>query len=137
MIFEETVILSKPFAEAVQAVKAALAGVGFGVLTEIDLQATLKSKIGTDIEPHTIIGACNPGLAARALEVDPQIGVLLPCNVVVRQSGPNVIVEAMDPGLMSKVSGNSDIEPIATEAGNLMNDALARMAANAELTTGR
>ena len=136
MIFEETVILSKPFAEAVQAVKASLAAVGFGVLTEVDLQATLKAKINSDIEPHIIIGACNPSLAARALAVDPQIGVLLPCNVVVRQSGPNVIVEAMDPGLMSKVSGNSDIAPIAAEARNLMNDALGRVTANAELTSG-
>lgn len=136
MIFEETVILSRPFAEAVRDVKAAFAAVGFGTLTEIDLQYTLKSKIDAVIDPYVVIGACNPDLASRALEVDPQIGVLLPCNVVVRQSGEDVIVEAMDPGLMANISGVEGIKPIATEARNLVNDALAQLTATAELTSG-
>lgn len=136
MVFEETVILSTPFAEAVDDVKAAFAAVGFGTLTEIDMQATLKAKIGADLDPHVIIGACNPMLANRALQADPQIGVLLPCNVVVRQAGDDVIVEAMDPGLMASISGNEDISPIADEARILVNDALDRLTAKAELTSG-
>ena len=136
MIFEETVILSKPFAEAVHDVKAAFAAVGFGTLTEIDMRATLKAKIDEDIEPYVIIGACNPTLASKALKSEPQIGVLLPCNVVVRQSGDDVIVEAMDPGLMASMTGNPDISPIATEARHLINDALSRLTATPELVTG-
>ena len=137
MIFEEAVILSEPFADAVDNVKAALSAVGFGTLTEIDMQATLKAKIDNDIEPMVIIGACNPTLASRALEADPQIGVLLPCNVVVRQFGADVMVEAMDPGLMGTISGIEEIKPIAAEARELMNDALGRLTATAELTSGR
>ncbi|MGI9614976.1 MAG: DUF302 domain-containing protein [Acidimicrobiales bacterium] len=136
MVFEETVILSTPFAEAVDDVKAAFAAVGFGTLTEIDLQATLKAKIGAELDPHVIIGACNPTLANRALQADPQIGVLLPCNVVVRQSGDDVIVEAMDPGLMATISGSEDISPLADEARTLVNEALERLTAEAELTSG-
>lgn len=136
MIFEETVILSKPFIEAVDDVKAAFAAVGFGTLTEIDMQATLKAKIDHDIEPHVIIGACNPTLASRALQADPQIGVLLPCNVVIRQSGADVIVEAMDPGLMATITGNDDITSIATEARTLVNVALSQLTALTELTSG-
>lgn len=79
MIFEEVVALSKPFDEAVEAVKHALAAEGFGTLTEINMQQTLKAKIDKDIAPYVIIGACNPTLASRALELEPQIGVLLRC----------------------------------------------------------
>lgn len=136
MIFEETIILSRTFHEAVSEVKAAFAAVGFGTLTEIDMQATLKAKIDKDIEPYVIIGACNPALASRALDVDPQLGVLLPCNVVVRQFGEDVMVEAMDPGLMASISGVEDIKPIAAEARSLVNDALARLTATPELATG-
>lgn len=131
MIFEESVILSQPFAVAVDNVKTSLAAVGFGTLTEIDMQATLKAKIGEDIDPYVIIGACNPTLASRVLASEPQMGVLLPCNVVVRQTDVGVIVEALDPGLMATISGNSDIEPIAAEARNLINDALAQLTASA------
>ena len=136
MIFEETIVLSRTFSEAVSEVKAAFAAVGFGILTEIDMQATLKTKIDKDIEPYVIIGACNPNLASRALDVDPQMGVLLPCNVVVRQLGDDVMVEAMDPGLMASISGVEDIKPIAAEARSLVNDALSRLASTPELATG-
>ena len=136
MIFEETVIMSQPFPNAVNDVKAACAAVGFGTLTEIDMQATLKAKIDKDIEPYVILGVCNPTLASQALDVSSQIGVLLPCNVVVRQSGDDVIVEAMDPGLMATISGNSSVKPIAAEARRLLNDALGRLTA-AELNSGR
>ncbi len=133
MIFEETVVLSRAFGEVVDEVKAMFASVGFGVLTEIDMQATLQAKVGKSIDRYVIIGACNPNLASRALEIEPQVGVLLPCNVVVRQSGDQVIVEAMDPGLMASMTGNERLAEVATEARALMNDALGRLAASAEL----
>ncbi len=135
MIFEETVVLTRPFDEALDAVKAAFASVGFGTLTEIDMQKTLKSKIDKDLEGYTIIGACNPKLAARALDVDRQIGVLLPCNVVVRQVGENVVVEVMDPGLMASITGNDDVVPIAAEARQLVNTALETLMATPVLST--
>ncbi len=133
MIFEESAVLSRTFTEALAEVKAAFASVGFGTLTEIDMQATLKAKIDKDIDPYVIVGACNPKLASRALEIDPQIGVLLPCNVVVRQFGDYVMVEAMDPGLMASITGNDDIAPIAAEARELVSQALSHLMAPPEL----
>jgi uncharacterized protein (DUF302 family) len=136
MIFEEVVALDKPFGEAVDMVKQALAAEGFGTLTEIDMQKTLKAKIDKDIDPYVIIGACNPSLASRALEIEPQIGVLLPCNVVVRQAGDRVLVEALDPNLMASVTGNEHMQPIADFARTLINNALARLTAPHELPAG-
>lgn len=124
MVYEETVVSSRPFDDVLAGVKAAFATVGFGTLTEIDLQATLADKVGKVMEPYVIIGACNPTLASRAVDAVPQIGVLLPCNVVVRQAGRDVHVEAMDPGLMAKVSGRDDIAPIAAEARTLVGQAM-------------
>ena len=126
-VFEESVVLSGTVPEAIESVKAALAEQGFGALTEIDMQATLRSKIGKEIDPYVIIGACNPKLASAALEVDPQIGVLLPCNVVVRASGDDVVVEAMDPGLMVQFVASDSIEPIASEARELIGAAMASL----------
>lgn len=127
MVFEETIVLSKPFDEVVAAVKAAFSAEGFGTLTEIDLQATLENKIGKQMGRYTIIGACNPELAGRAVDALPQIGVLLPCNVVVRESGDDVLVEAMDPGLMANVSGSEALAPIAADARELVSNALGRL----------
>ena len=128
MIFEETVVLEVPFDEALARTKEAFAAEGFGTLTEIDVQATLADKIGKEMDPYVIVGACNPGLAGRALDAEPQIGVLLPCNVVVRQTGGNVVVEAMDPGLMSTIVGTESIRPIADEARRLVSNAMERLA---------
>jgi uncharacterized protein (DUF302 family) len=129
MIFEETVVLAVPFDEALARTKEAFAAEGFGTLTEIDVQATLAEKIGKEMDAYVIVGACNPGLADRALEAEPQIGVLLPCNVVVRQTGDNVVVEAMDPGLMATIVGTESIRPIADEARRLVSNALERLSA--------
>ena len=124
MIIEESVILSEPFDEALAKVKAALAAVGFGVLTEIDLQATMQEKIDKSIPQHVILGACNPNLAGQALDADPTIGVLLPCNVVVREADDGVTVEALDPGLMSSLTGKEELGPVSDEARRLPGEAL-------------
>jgi len=129
MVFEESVVLGVPFAEALAATKSALADHGFGVLTEIDVQQTLKTKVDKDMESYVIIGACNPKLASAALDVEPNIGVLLPCNVVVRQVGDMVQVDALDPGLMVSMTSLDELGPIAAEARRLIGEALAALAA--------
>ena len=103
-------------AEARPIVEAALNAEGFGVLTEIDVAATMKAKLGTDGPPHLILGACNPSLAHRALQAEPSAGALLPCNVVIRDQGGQTIVEAMDPAAVLGVVQSTAIEPIASEA---------------------
>lgn len=127
MIYEETVVLNGPFDEALARTKAALAAEGFGTLTEIDLQTTLLDKIGKEIEPYVIVGACNPQLAGRALDAVPQIGALLPCNVIVRQVGDDIMVEALDPGLMATITGNDDIGDVADEARERIGRALSAL----------
>jgi uncharacterized protein (DUF302 family) len=97
-------------------VRAALAEQGFGVLTEIDVAATLKAKLGEDLEDYVILGACNPALAHRALGVDRSVGLLLPCNVVLRATGEGTLVEIADPGLMVGFTGEQGLEPVARDA---------------------
>lgn len=136
MILSEAVVLSKPFDDVVARVKAEYAAVGFGTLTEIDMQKTLKAKIDKDIDPYVIIGACNPTLASKALEIEPQIGVLLPCNVIVRQTGDTVTVEAMDPGLMGSLTNNPEMTKVGADARELINTALERLTTPSELESG-
>ncbi|MGW8813996.1 DUF302 domain-containing protein [Gordonia terrae] len=119
--------LQLPFEEAVARTRAALADQGFGVLTEIDVKATLKTKLDEDMEPYLILGACNPPLAHRALGVQRQIGLLLPCNVVVRSDpdDPNqTLVEAMNPDLMVQVSDEPNLEPVARDAAEKLGAAI-------------
>jgi uncharacterized protein (DUF302 family) len=127
MVYEETVVLEMPFDQALARVKESFAEFGFGTLTEIDLQATLHQKVGKEMDRYVIVGACNPHLASAALDTEPLIGVLLPCNVVVREVGDKVIVDAMDPGLMASMTGRPEMQPIADEARELVNSALARL----------
>ncbi len=108
--------LQSTFADAVARTRDALAAQGFGVLTEIDMKATLKAKLGQDMENYLILGACNPPLAHRAVDIDRQIGLLLPCNVVVRTDPADdsrVIVEAMNPQLLVQVTGESALQDVA------------------------
>lgn len=128
MVFEETVVLTGPFEEVLAATKSALAEQGFGVLTEIDMQDTLQSRIGKQIDRYVILGACNPALAAAALDVEPQVGALLPCNVVVHQVDATVHVDALDPGLMVSMTSRDELAPIAAEARRRIGDALASLA---------
>ena len=123
--------LSQPIDEARARVEAALRDEGFGVLTEIDVAATLKTKLGVDRTPYVILGACNPGLAHRALEIDPSIGALLPCNVVLRQSdeGSGTIVEIMDPVAALGIAGSAGVAPIAAEAAERLRRVLAAVIA--------
>ncbi len=129
MVFEESVVLNVEFAEALAATKAALAAHGFGVLTEIDMQQTLKAKVDKDMDAYVILGACNPKLASAALDIEPHVGVLLPCNVVVRQVGNAVQIDALDPGLMVSMTSRDELAPIAAEARRLLGEALASLAA--------
>lgn len=127
MEYTRTVTLKADFDQAVGRVKAALQRQGFGTITEIDLRATLREKIGADIEPYLIIGACNPNLAKRALDVDRRIGALLPCNVVVRQYGDEIVVDALDPTILVSLSEEEGLRPIASEAGRLIGEALSEL----------
>lgn len=113
------------FDDAVAATRAALAEHGFGVLTEIDVQATMKAKLDADMEPYLILGACNPPLAHQALGVDPSIGLLLPCNVVVRRADGVTVVQAMDPQLLVDVMHEPALKAVADEAAQRLSNALA------------
>ena len=105
------------FTEAVARVREQLAADGFGVLCEIDVQATLKQKLDVDREPYLILGACNPALAHRALEAEPELGVLLPCNVVIYQEDGQTRIAAVDAEQMLSIVGNDELAPTATGSG--------------------
>lgn len=112
--FGKSVSLS--FDAALERVTQELQKEGFGVLTEIDVQATLKKKLNADMQPYRILGACNPSLAHRALAAEPEIGLLLPCNVVVRQDEAGTVhVEFMDPAAVLELVGKPEIHRLAAE----------------------
>ncbi|BAJ27007.1 MULTISPECIES: DUF302 domain-containing protein [Kitasatospora] len=117
-----------PFAAAAEKVRAALAGQGFGVLTEIDMTATLRAKLGVELEDYLVLGACNPPIAHRALEADRRIGLLLPCNVVLRAVPEGILVEAMDPELMVEFTGRPELAEVADEAAGRLRAALGSLA---------
>jgi uncharacterized protein (DUF302 family) len=106
---------SLPFEEADQRVRAELAKEGFGVLTEIDVTATLKAKLDVDVPRTKILGACMPRLAYQAMQAEPDVALLLPCNVVVRDTGRETVVEAIDPVVQLGVSGNQALLPVAQD----------------------
>jgi uncharacterized protein (DUF302 family) len=113
------------FDDVLAATRQALAHQGFGVLTEIDIRATLKAKLDVDVEPQVILGACRPPLAHAALQAEPSVGLLLPCNVVVRAvDDDTTLVEALDPAVMVSLTGNEALAPVATEAGQRLAAAL-------------
>ena len=125
MSYALTATVNRSFTDTLAATRQALADQGFGVLTEIDIKSTLKAKLDADVDPQVILGACRPPLAHAALQAEPSIGLLLPCNVVVRYLEPDsTLVEAMDPSIMVQLTDNAALAPIAAEAGQLLSAAL-------------
>ena len=123
-----TVTVDSGFTDTVDTVRAALAEQGFGVLTEIDIAATMKTKLDLDLPPHLILGACNPQLASQALAAEPSVGVLLPCNVVIRTiDESHTLVEAMNPGIISQLSDNPGVADVASQALSKITAALAAL----------
>ncbi len=108
--------LDIPYEEAIAKTTQALQEEGFGVLTEIDVKATLKKKLDVDFRRYIILGACNPQLANRALNTELEIGLLLPCNVIVYEDGDGSVVSIGDPNVMMQAAANTELEPLALEA---------------------
>ena len=123
-----TATVDRDFDTVVSEVKAALAEQGFGIITEIDMKATLKAKLDVEIEQQVILGACNPGFAHRALQVEPAIGLLLPCNVVVRTAPEGTIVEMINPQTMVDLSGSAEMADLASHVTDALTSALAAVA---------
>jgi uncharacterized protein (DUF302 family) len=125
MSYALSTTIHKPFDESLAATREALDAHGFGVLTEIDMAATLKKKLGVDIAPQVILGACNPPTAYEALQAEESIGLLLPCNVVVRSvDAGTTTVEAIDPETMHQLTGNDAMRPVAQRIGGMLQAAL-------------
>jgi uncharacterized protein (DUF302 family) len=122
--YEQSITVEMPYAEAVSSVKEALSEQGFGVLSEIDVKATLREKRGVDMEDYVILGACNPDLAHQALEIDRSIGVLLPCNVVVSSHGDGSKIQILDPQTMASVTERQELQPVADEASQRLQGVL-------------
>lgn len=128
MAYAITTTVPRPFTAVLQQTRKALADVGFGVLTEIDIQQTLKTKLDVDVPAQVVLGACRPPLAYAALQAEPSIGLLLPCNVVVRAlSATSTVVEAIDPQMMVGVTGNEGLADVASDAGTRLRAALATL----------
>jgi len=120
-----TTTVRRPFADTLDATRVSLADQGFGVLTEIDIQATLKAKLDVDVPAQVILGACRPPLAYEALQREPSVGLLLPCNVVVRYLDDNTtVVEALDPKVMVSLTQNDGLSFVADEAAKRLTAAL-------------
>lgn len=133
MTYTHHLTLDQPYAQAVESVRAALSEQGFGIITEIDMRATFEKKLDADaaeeIGDYIILGACNPSLARRALAAEPQLGALLPCNVIVRRGADDgrSIVEAMDPKVMVQLSDSDQVRTVAEDADSRLQGALAAL----------
>jgi uncharacterized protein (DUF302 family) len=121
--------LNRPFEEVNEEVRVALAGQGFGVVSEIDMQATLRTKIDVEIDQQIILGVCNPKYAHRALLAEPSIGLLLPCNVVIRETDAGTVVEMINPQMMTEITEAPEMEAIANEVSEKLSAALASLRA--------
>lgn len=121
--------VSLPYSEAVARTRDLLKAEGFGVLTEIDVQKTLKEKLGADFRKYVILGACNPPLAHRALQAEPEIGLILPCNVIVYEEGAGSVVSVMDPVAALGIVGNEALRPIAEDAAARLHRVIDKLSA--------
>lgn len=124
MTYGLSATLDRPFDDTVADVREALASQGFGVISEIDMQATLRSKLGIEIDPYLILGACNPRYAHQSLQCDPSIGLLLPCNVVIRSADAGTIVEMINPQMLVQVTQNPDLQQVAHEVSDRLESAM-------------
>ncbi|WP_320538156.1 DUF302 domain-containing protein [Pseudarthrobacter sp. IC2-21] len=133
MTYTLATTVSLPWAEALERTREALAAQGFGILTEINIRSTFEAKLGADaadaVGDYIILGACNPSLASRALAAEPEMGALLPCNVVVRRNrdAEATTVEAIDPQAMVQLSGAPAVKEVADDAGTRLRKALASL----------
>lgn len=138
MTYTRATTVSLPWAEALERTREALAAQGFGILTEINVRSTFEAKLGTEaadaVGDYVILGACNPSLASRALAAEPQMGALLPCNVVVRRNGAaeSTTVEAIDPQTMVQLSSAPSVKEVADDAGTRLRKALASLGETSE-----
>ncbi|MFH9470837.1 DUF302 domain-containing protein [Streptomyces clavifer] len=128
MGYDRTIRVHAGFTRTVAAARQALAAQRFGVLAEIDMAATLKAKLGRDMEDYLILGACNPQLAEQALDADRSIGLLLPCNVVIRTEESQTVVQALDPTIMVTLTGLDTMTPVSNEASRRLDSMLAQLA---------
>ena len=128
MTYGKTITLDRPYAETVARVRAALLEQGFGVLTEIDVTATMQAKLGKHLEDYLILGACNPPLAYQALDVERSLGLMLPCNVVVRAADAGTVVEILDPHTMVSLTDRPELRPVPDEATRRLDTVLASLA---------
>ena len=125
MGFALSTVLRTSFDDAVTRTREALAGQGFGVLTEIDMQATLKAKLGEDMEQYLILGACNPKMANEAIRMEPRVGAMLPCNVIVRAApGDEIMVSAIDPVASMQAIPNRDLAFVADQVRDMLKAAV-------------
>ncbi|MCT9000617.1 DUF302 domain-containing protein [Chelativorans intermedius] len=115
------------FEEAVERTRAALAEQGFGVLTEIDAKATMKKKLNVEMEPYLILGACNPTMAHKAIGMEPRVGAMLPCNVILRQVERGVEVSAVDPVASMMAIDNQELKRVAGQVRDLLANAIERI----------
>ena len=136
MTYTHSIVVSAGYEEAVQKTREALAGQGFGILSEIDVRATFNTKLGEEaarnVGDYVILGACNPQLASRALAAEPDLGALLPCNVVVRR-GPDATqttIQAIDPQTMVQLSASSAVQEVANDADTRLRAALTSLEGN-------
>lgn len=129
MSYGNSITVDAPFAETVERVRTELKTEGFGVLTEIDITATMQAKLGEQMEDYVVLGACNPPLAHQALAAERSIGLLLPCNVVVRAADNATMIEVLDPQIMATLTGNPELKTVADDATARLDRVLSRLSA--------
>jgi uncharacterized protein (DUF302 family) len=127
-----SVTLERPYGDVVPQVRQALAAQGFGVLTEIDVRATMRAKLGVEVPDQVILGACRPELAHRALDAAPSVAALLPCHVAVRAAEGRTVVETIDPAVMSKLEDGPEVRAVAAEARERLSAALQSLTTSPE-----
>jgi uncharacterized protein (DUF302 family) len=126
--YGRTISVDLPFDAAIERVKSLLADEGFGVLCDIDVTKTLREKTGADFRPYRILGACNPSFALQALSLESQLGLLLPCNVVVQYDKEQTIVSIVDTRALLSIVGNPQLEPVAEDVNSRLQRVLDRVA---------